>query len=88
MQASSAPDHAMKRLLMLLTVLAISAKADPFEVSYSIHGLGKTIVIDAATANEARRTVEDLFPEAVVYNATRAAPCNCSPNGMFGSRKR
>ena len=78
----------MKRLLILLIVLAINGKADPFEVSYSIHGLGKTIVIDAATANEARRTVEDLFPEAVVYNSARAAPCNCSPNGMFGSRKR
>jgi hypothetical protein len=70
----------MKRLLILLTVLAINGKADPFEVHYSIHGLDKTIVIDAATANEARRTVEDLFPEAVVYNATEAPPCNCSPN--------
>jgi hypothetical protein len=70
----------MKRLLVLLSVVAVNAKADPFEVDYSIHGLGKTIVVDAATANEARRTVEDLFPEAVVYNATKAPPCNCSPN--------
>jgi len=46
--------------------------------------LGKTIVVDAVTANEARRTVEDLFPEAVVYNGTKASPCNCSPNtGWF-----
>jgi len=77
-------DNAMKRLFILLTFLAINAKADPFEVYYSIHGLGKTIVVDAVTANEARRTVEDLFPEAVVYNATKASPCNCSPNtGWF-----
>ena len=73
-------DNAMKRLFILLTFLAINAKADPFEVYYSIHGLGKTIVVDAVTANEARQTVEDLFPEAVVYNATKAGPCNCSPN--------
>jgi hypothetical protein len=61
----------MKKLLILLSILAINAQADQFKVSYSIHGLGKTMIVDAATATEARQTVRDLIPDAVVYNATR-----------------
>ena len=61
----------MKKLLILLTVLAINAQADQFKVYYSIHGSGKTIIVNAATATEARATVRDLIPDAVVYNARR-----------------
>jgi hypothetical protein len=51
--------------------LAASAQADQFKVHYSIHGSGKNIIVNAETSSDARRTVQDLIPDAVVTGVFR-----------------
>ena len=55
--------------LIALAMLAGSALAGTFRVSYTHHGLGKRITVQAESTAEARRTVQDLFPGAVVTGA-------------------
>ena len=52
--------------LIALASLAGSAFAGSFRVTYSIHGSGKRITVQAESTQEARRTVMDMFPGAVV----------------------
>ena len=60
----------MKVLLILLLSAAI-AVADTYRVHYSIRGIGKDITVQAESSSEARRTVQDMFPGAVVTGVSR-----------------
>jgi hypothetical protein len=55
-----------KVALVVLLVLAGSALADSYRVHYSIRGSGRDVTVQAKTSSEARRTVMDMFPGAVV----------------------
>jgi hypothetical protein len=62
----------MKQLFTILTVLLLlgaSAFADSYRVHYSIRGSGRDITVQAESSAEARRTVMDMFPGAVVTGA-------------------
>ena len=61
----------MKKLLTFAIAFLFcgSAFAGSFRVSYTHHGLGKRITVQAESTAEARRTVQDLFPGAVVTGA-------------------
>ena len=63
----------MKRIISIsiALVLAASAFADPYRVSYTLRGSGKKITIQAESSSEARRVVMELFPGAVVTGAHR-----------------
>jgi hypothetical protein len=54
---------------VLFLALAGAAFADTFRVSYSLRGSGRKITVQAESTAEARRTVQDLFPGAVVTGA-------------------
>jgi hypothetical protein len=59
----------MERLMVTLTVLILlggSAIAGTFRVHYSIQGAGKDITVQADSPSEARQTVMDIIPGAVV----------------------
>jgi hypothetical protein len=58
-------------LLLLLLASAELVQADPFKVHYSIHGSGKDIIVNADSSDDARHTVEDMFPGAVVTGVKR-----------------
>jgi hypothetical protein len=65
----------MRKVVLLLlatcgTLLAAPA-AVPFRVHYNIKGSGKDITVLAQSSAEARRTVMDLFPGAVVTGVSR-----------------
>ena len=63
----------MKNLIRLLAILILvqSAKADQFKVHYSMHGAGKDIIVNAQSSDDARHTVEDMIPGAVVTGVRR-----------------
>ena len=64
----------MKHLFIITTLaiaLAGSAFAEMFRVHYNIHGSGRDITFQAQSAPEARRTVMDMFPGAVVTGVRR-----------------
>jgi len=63
----------MKYLLPLILAGAFagSALADSFRVHYSIRGAGRDVTVQAESSAEARRTVMDMFPGAVVTGAHR-----------------
>jgi hypothetical protein len=63
----------MKTLIRLLALLILvqSAPADQFKVHYSIHGFGRDIIVNASSSDDARHTVEDMFPHAVVTGISR-----------------
>jgi hypothetical protein len=57
----------MKKLMLILLLTSVNfAFADTFRVHYSIRGSGRDITIQADSPSEARRTVMDMFPGAVV----------------------
>jgi hypothetical protein len=58
-------------ILILSAILAGAACADTFRVHYSIRGSGRDITVLADTSSEARRTVMDMFPGAVVTGIHR-----------------
>ena len=64
----------MKKLL-LIALLSSSAFtfafADTFRVHYSIHGVGRDVTVSAESSAEARRTVMEMFPAAVVTGVSR-----------------
>ena len=64
----------MKRVLTFAIALILcgSAWADAFSVHYSIRGSGRDITVQAESSAEARRTVMDMFPGAVVTGVHRA----------------
>ena len=64
----------MKRTLLTLLatlVLVGSALAGSFRVHYSVRGSGRDITVQAESSSEARRTVMDMFPGAVVTGVHR-----------------
>jgi len=48
-----------------------SALADSYRVHYSIRGSSRDITVQAESSAEARRTVMDMFPGAVVTGVHR-----------------
>jgi hypothetical protein len=52
--------------LAVLLLLGGSAFAGSYRVHYSIRGSGRDITVQAESSAEARRTVMDMFPGAVV----------------------
>jgi hypothetical protein len=61
----------IKLIVIALLLLASSAFADTFRVHYSIRGSGRDITVQAESSAEARRTVMDMFPGAVVTGVHR-----------------
>ena len=64
----------MKRMKRIISIsiallLAGSALADTFRVSYTLRGSGKKITIQAESSSEARRVVMDMFPGCYVTGA-------------------
>jgi hypothetical protein len=57
--------------LAALLLLGASAFADSYRVHYSIRGSGRDITVQAGSSSEARRTVMDMFPGAVVTGLHR-----------------
>ena len=63
----------MKAFLILVAslMMAGAALADTYRVHYSIRGSGRDITVQAESSAEARRTVMDMFPGAVVTGVHR-----------------
>jgi hypothetical protein len=64
----------MKNSLLVFTtalLLCGNALADTFRVHYSIRGSGRDITVQAESSAEARRTVMEMFPGAVVTGVSR-----------------
>jgi hypothetical protein len=64
----------MKRSLIILILVcllspAFAGKVRHYKVHYSIHGSGKSIIVNAESSSDARRTVEQMIPGARVYSA-------------------
>lgn len=57
--------------LVALLLLGASAFAGTFRVTYTYAGLIKRITVSAESSQEARRTVEDMFPGSCVTGAQR-----------------
>jgi hypothetical protein len=58
-------------ILVALLMMAGAAWADTYRVHYSIRGSGRDITVQAESSAEARRTVMDMFPGAVVTGVSR-----------------
>ena len=66
----------MKRMKRIISIsiallLAGSALADTYRVSYTLRGSGKKITIQAESSSEARRVVMDMFPGCYVTGASK-----------------
>jgi hypothetical protein len=61
----------MKKLAIILLLISGSAWAGSYRVHYSIRGSGRDITVQAESSSEARRTVMDMFPGAVVTGVSR-----------------
>ena len=64
----------MKKSLLTLTTLLLlagSAFADSYRVHCSVRGAGRDVTVQAESSSEARRTVMDMFPGAVVTGVHR-----------------
>jgi hypothetical protein len=63
----------MKKFVIFTIALLLcgSAFADTYRVSYSLRGSGRKITVQAESSAEARRTVMDMFPDAVVTGVHR-----------------
>jgi hypothetical protein len=68
-------DHpTMRKLTLTLAALLLiggSALAGSFRVHYSIRGSGRDVTVQAESSAEARRTVMDMLPGAVVTGVHR-----------------
>ena len=62
----------MKRLILIILALLIwlliaaRAEAGSYRVRYAVRGSGRDVTVQAESSADARRTVRDLFPGAVV----------------------
>jgi hypothetical protein len=61
----------IRLILVALLITTGAALADSYRVHYSIRGSGRDITVQAESSAEARRTVMDMFPGAVVTGAHR-----------------
>ena len=62
----------MKKPILILTALLLlagSAFAGSFRVTYTSHGLIQRITVQAESTQDARNTVRDLFPGCYVTGA-------------------
>ena len=57
--------------LVALLVIGGSVMAGSFRVHYSIRGSGRDITVQAESSAEARRTVMEMFPGAVVTGVSQ-----------------
>ena len=57
--------------ISIALLLASSAFAGSFRVHYNVRGSGRDITVQAESSAEARRTVMDMFPGAVVTGVHR-----------------
>jgi hypothetical protein len=57
--------------LVALLLFCGSAFADSYRVHYSIRGSGRDITVQAESSAEARRTVMEMLPGAVVTGVSR-----------------
>ena len=62
-----------KPILTLAALLLIggSVFAESYRVHYSVRGSGRDITVQAESSPEARRTVTDVFPGAVVTGVSQ-----------------
>ena len=58
--------------LAALLLIAGTSLADSYRVHYSIRESGRDITVQAESSSEARRTVMEMFPGAVVTGVNRA----------------
>jgi hypothetical protein len=58
-------------LIAIIILLANNVLADTFRVHSSIRGVGQNVTMQAESPAEARRTVMDMFPDAVVIGVSR-----------------
>ena len=58
-------------IIIATVILAGSALADTYRVHYSIRGSGRDITVQARSSAEARRTIMDMMPGAVVTGSHR-----------------
>jgi hypothetical protein len=61
----------MKKIIVLLLFCQSVCMADLYRVHYSIHGNGKDIRVEASSSDDARYTVQDMFPDAVVTGVSK-----------------
>ena len=61
----------MRKVALLLLLLASNNFADTYRVHYSIRGSGRDITVQAESSAEARRMVMEMFPGAVVTGVRR-----------------
>lgn len=61
----------LRPTLAALLLLGGSTFADAFRVHYSIRGVGRDVTVSAESSAEARRTVMEMFPGAVVTGVSR-----------------
>jgi hypothetical protein len=59
------------KTLAALLLLSSSAFAGSYRVHYSIKGSARDVTVQAESSAEARRTVMDMFPGAVVTGVSR-----------------
>jgi hypothetical protein len=64
----------IRHILVALLMTAGAAWAGTFRVHYSIRGSGRDITVQAESSAEARRTVMDIIPGAVVTGAHLKRP--------------
>jgi hypothetical protein len=68
----------MRKLRLTLAALLLlcgSAFADSYRVHYSSRGSSRDITVQAESSAEARRTVQAMFPGAVVTGVHRISSC-------------
>ena len=65
----------MKKVTLIAAVLLLAgtALADSYRVSYTLRGLNKRITVSAESSAEARRTVQDISPARRFTELTRSA---------------
>ena len=77
---TNVPTNKMKiKTLLCAGVLALALVFDTltsfagglhhYKVRYSLHGLGKEMIVAAESTSDVRATVQNLVPDAVVYSA-------------------
>ena len=64
----------IRHILLALLMTDGAAWAGTFRVHYSIRGSGRDITVQAESSAEARRTVMDIIPGAVVTGAHLKRP--------------
>jgi hypothetical protein len=75
-------------LILLLWLTVAHAEAGTFRVHYSMRGSGRDVTVQAESSAEARRTVMDMFPGAVVtgVHQIRKQPSKQHEHNNYKSR--